>query len=101
MKKITSKFGVKGGSNFIHARCFNNFKDMESETNCIAAENRHIGVGYMRKGQSIKLYEDAPVYDNEGGGLTVSVKVIMSKRDFKRKFNDMCERVTTGESICF
>ena len=99
---LTENFGIKGGSNFVQIRCFKTDEDAKNDTNLLGGDTRHIGIGYLKHNQTLSLsFRKGQCFENEGGGLTYSVNVIMDKQTFKRKFDVMCLALTEGLSVSF
>jgi len=108
MVVINNEFGKKNGSNFIHIRCFANENDarkFNGEThgvNALAGDSRHIGIGYLKEGQTLTVcHRIGQLYDNEGKGKTYSANVIMDAETFQRKFDAMCVALTEGLDVTF
>lgn len=96
---ITNEFGIENGNNFILVRCYANSKDLQKDKNCLKGESRHIGIGYMKEEQVLLVSGDVEEFLNEGCGITCSVKKVMSVKKFKKAFNNMCDKISNGESV--
>jgi hypothetical protein len=99
MEMINKNFGIKGGINCVHARCFANEDDLRNETNCLSGKICH--PNFMKDDQFLLIDHPVETYLNEGYGETCSIKLIMNPRDFNKKFEKMCIAIFKGESTIF